>query len=244
MLEKLRPGWKRLIDPIARGLVSLGVTANAVTIIGAVGTTIVGILTGLTGWLLEGAIVLTIFVVFDSLDGSVAALTTGGTKFGSFLDSSLDRVADWGVMLGVLIYFYVQQTTWSQVTNMSRNDIYSIVGMGCTMYAVMTSFVTPYVRAKAESLGVEAKGGVATRSDRLTIILIGMGLTGIFHWNLLLVITMALLDILGTITVVQRILEVAHGLGDEKNHLTRTDAYGRVHQRIENYSNSEETPQA
>ncbi|EFA23078.1 CDP-alcohol phosphatidyltransferase [Bifidobacterium gallicum DSM 20093 = LMG 11596] len=233
MLEKLRPGFKRFIEPIARGLVRLGVTANAVTVVGAVGTTIVGIWAGLTGWLFEGAVVLTLLVIFDSLDGSVAALTTGGTKFGSFLDSTLDRVADWGVMMGVLIYFYMQQVAWSQVTNMTRNDLISIVGMCCTLYAMMTSFVTPYVRAKAESLGVDAKGGIATRSDRLTIILIGMALTGLFHANLILVVTMALLDLLGTITVVQRIMEVDHGIDEEPRQHGQMDAYGYVHEHEE-----------
>ena len=95
MLEKLRPWFKHLIEPIARGLAKMGLTANAVTIIGAVGTTIVGIATGITGWMFWGALVLAVLVVFDSLDGSVAAITTGGTKFGAFLDSTLDRIADW-----------------------------------------------------------------------------------------------------------------------------------------------------
>lgn len=105
MLEKLRPWFKRLIAPIARALTRMGITANAVTVIGAVGTTIVGIASGITGWMFWGALVLTILVVFDSLDGSVAAITTGGTKFGAFLDSTLDRIADWAVLLGCIIYF-------------------------------------------------------------------------------------------------------------------------------------------
>ncbi len=95
MLEKLRPWFKRIINPIAKGMVKIGLTANAVTVIGAVGTTIVGIATGITGWLFWGALVLTLLVIFDSLDGSVAQLTNGGTHFGAFLDSTLDRVADW-----------------------------------------------------------------------------------------------------------------------------------------------------
>ena len=103
MLEKLRPWFKRIINPIARGMVRMGLTANAVTVIGAVGTTIVGIATGITGWLFWGALVLTLLVIFDSLDGSVAKLTNGGTHFGAFLDSTLDRVADWAVLLGVII---------------------------------------------------------------------------------------------------------------------------------------------
>ena len=62
MFEHLRRPWKRIIAPIARGLVHLGVSANGVTIIGAVGTTLVAIVIGFTGWLLPGAIVLAILV--------------------------------------------------------------------------------------------------------------------------------------------------------------------------------------
>ena len=90
MFEHLRGPWKRIIAPIARGLVRIGISANGVTIIGAVGTVVVAIATGLTGWLLPGAVVLAVLVAFDSLDGSVAALTGGGTQFGAFLDSTLE----------------------------------------------------------------------------------------------------------------------------------------------------------
>ena len=94
MLEHLRAPFKRLIEPFAKALVSLGLTANAVTVIGAIGTIVVAFATGITGWLFAGAVVLTLLVLADSLDGSIAALTTGGTQFGAFLDSTLDRIAD------------------------------------------------------------------------------------------------------------------------------------------------------
>jgi len=76
MLEHLRAPFKRLIEPFAKALVSLGLTANAVTVIGAIGTIVVAFATGITGWLFAGAVVLTLLVLADSLDGSIAALTT------------------------------------------------------------------------------------------------------------------------------------------------------------------------
>ncbi|MEE1295278.1 MAG: CDP-alcohol phosphatidyltransferase family protein [Bifidobacterium sp.] len=216
MLEKLRPWFKRLINPIAKGLVKCGLTANAVTVIGAVGTIVVGIATGITGWLFWGAVVLTILVIFDSLDGSVAALTTGGTRFGAFLDSTLDRVADWAVLLGVIIYFFEQIIGETLATGDQYGNWMAVAGMWCALYAVMTSFVTSYARARAQAVGAEAKGGVATRSDRLTIILIGMALTGLTHMDVWLMAAMAILAILGTITVFQRLHE-AHGLIGEED---------------------------
>ncbi|MBF1677832.1 MAG: CDP-alcohol phosphatidyltransferase family protein, partial [Scardovia wiggsiae] len=73
MFEKLRGPWRKIISPIARALVKLGVTANMVTIAGAVGTAFFAVLTGFTGWLLPGAAMITVMVIFDSLDGTVAA---------------------------------------------------------------------------------------------------------------------------------------------------------------------------
>lgn len=208
MLEKLRPAFKRAIEPIAKALVRMGLTADMITIIGAIGTTLVGIATGITGWLFWGAVALTVLVMFDSLDGSVAQLTTGGTKYGAFLDSSLDRIADWGVLMGVAIYFGREFLSASRPHPATTTDTVLIIGLACTLYAMMTSFVTPYVRARAESVGYEAKGGIATRSDRLTIIIIGLAITGLANLPLVLVIDMALLCVFGTITVFQRLFEV------------------------------------
>lgn len=206
MLEKLRPWFKHLIEPIARGLAKMGLTANAVTIIGAVGTTIVGIATGITGWMFWGALVLAVLVVFDSLDGSVAAITTGGTKFGAFLDSTLDRIADWAVLLGCIIYFFMRNS--STLLEQQRYDWICVSGMALALYSIMTSFVTSYARARAESVGYEAKNGIAARSDRLTIILVGMAICGLVNDPLWLMIDMAVLAVLGTITVFQRMHEV------------------------------------
>jgi CDP-diacylglycerol--glycerol-3-phosphate 3-phosphatidyltransferase len=216
MFEKLRGPFKMVIAPIARGLVSLGVTADMVTVIGAVGTIIVAVVTGVTGWMVPGALVLTVLVIFDSLDGSVAAITTGGTKFGAFLDSTLDRIADWAVLVAVMLFFELHSDWWYDGASAASPDYVRYIGIGCALYAVMTSFVTSYARARAESVGYEAKNGIATRSDRLVIILVGMFLTGLFHNGLWLMSFIVLLAALGTITVFQRIHEVHRQMnGDE-----------------------------
>ncbi|KJY50101.1 phosphatidylinositol phosphate synthase [Bifidobacterium mellis] len=209
MFEHLRRPWKRIIAPIARGLVRLGVSANGVTISGAVGTTLVAIATGFTGWLLPGAIVLAILVAFDSLDGSVAALTGGGTQFGGFLDSTLDRIADWAVLTGVIIYLRRHELAWVADGSHQSPDIWAQVGMAAALFAIMTSFVTSYARARAEAEGFEAKNGIATRSDRLVIILVGMALTGAGLPLAVLSCFLVLLALLGIVTVWQRISHVA-----------------------------------
>ena len=156
MLEHLRAPFKRLIEPFAKALVSLGLTANAVTVIGAIGTIVVAFATGITGWLFAGAVVLTLLVLADSLDGSIAALTTGGTQFGAFLDSTLDRIADWALLAGVVIFFILHADWWYDI-NRSSPDCISWIGIAAAMVSMMTSFVTSYARARAESVGFEVK---------------------------------------------------------------------------------------
>lgn len=206
MLERLRSPFKRLIAPVARWLVSLGLTANAVTVIGGVGTILAAVATGLTGWLFAGAAVMTVLVIFDSLDGSIATITTGGTPYGAFLDSTLDRIADWAVLVSVTLYF-ILHTPWSRTWTSAptASDVVAWTGIAAALVAVMTSFVTSYARARAESVGFEAKNGIATRSDRLAIILVGMALTGLTGIDAILTTDMVLLAVLGAVTVIQRV---------------------------------------
>ncbi|MGE4642789.1 phosphatidylinositol phosphate synthase [Bifidobacterium catenulatum subsp. kashiwanohense] len=206
MLEHLRAPFKKLIEPLAKALISIGLTANAVTVIGTIGTIVVAFVTGITGWLFAGAVVLTLLVLADSLDGSIAKLTTGDTQFGAFLDSTLDRIADWALLAGVIVFFILHADWWYDISR-SSPDYISWVGVGAAMVSMMTSFVTSYARARAESVGFEVKNGIATRADRLVIILVGMAITGLTHHGLWLAIDMVLLAVLGVVTVFQRVLE-------------------------------------
>lgn len=206
MLEHLRAPFKKLIEPLAKALISIGLTANAVTVIGTIGTIVVAFVTGITGWLFAGAVVLTLLVLADSLDGSIAKLTTGGTQFGAFLDSTLDRIADWALLAGVIVFFILHADWWYDISR-SSPDYISWVGVGAAMVSMMTSFVTSYAHARAESVGFEVKNGIATRADRLVIILVGMAITGLTHHGLWLAIDMVLLAVLGVATVFQRVLE-------------------------------------
>lgn len=206
MFEKLRGPWRKIISPIARALVKLGVTANMVTIAGAVGTAFFAVLTGFTGWLLPGAAMITVMVIFDSLDGTVAAQSGGGTAFGAFLDSTVDRIADWAVLLGVAIYLIRLKDFWT---------LWPQIGFWAALVSMMTAFVTSYIRARAQSIGLDAKNGIATRSDRLVIILVGMGLTGMGLPVAVLSCFMVLLAVLGAVTVGQR-LYIVYSSAKEK----------------------------
>ena len=137
---------KAIFTPLARVLARLGVTPNMVTVAGTVATVVIAVLCLPQGWIWQGAIGLAIVMFGDSVDGTLARMTTGGTRFGAFLDSTLDRlmvdspVRTWAIIAGIC----------------------SIVGAAAV----------PYARARAESVGVVAKLGIAERTDRL---IVGMG---------------------------------------------------------------------
>ncbi|WP_421789839.1 CDP-alcohol phosphatidyltransferase family protein [Gardnerella sp. DNF01192] len=213
MLESLRIGFKRIISPIAKLLVRLGVSANCVTIVGTIAVVIIAFVTAFTKQFVVGTIFLTIFVLADSLDGSVAAITTGGTKFGAFLDSTLDRIADWSLFSSVCICLYnsheKDMCTWISTLNGSA---IKYVGLLSCLVALMAAFVTSYTRARGQSINVDPKKGLITRADRVAVILVAMGLVGLTNQLFWLSFAMILLAIGGIITVFQRIFEVKHGL--------------------------------
>lgn len=199
MLEKIRQPFKRVIEPLARLIVRIGVSANAVTVIGTILTVLMALITGITGQLFWGAVGMTVLVLCDALDGSVAALAGGGTRFGAFLDSTLDRIADWAMLVSILIFFMWHTPVLS---------VWSQIGVWATVCALATSFLTPYARARAESINIEVKNGIATRADRILIILFSLAIVGLGAPVLILSCAMILLTILGIITVYQRIRKV------------------------------------
>lgn len=213
MLESLRSGFKRVIYPVAKLLVRLGVSANAITVVGTLAVVVISFVTAFTGQLFAGAIFLTIFVLADGLDGSVAALTTGGTRFGAFLDSTLDRIADWSLFMAVFICLWRSNNKnvciWMpSVIGMSLK----YAGLFTCLIALMAAFVTSYTRARGQSISVDPKSGLITRADRVALILVAIGLSGITNQLFWLSCSMILLSIGGIVTVIQRILEVKHGL--------------------------------
>ena len=150
---------KAIFMPLARVLARVGVTPNMVTVAGTAATVAIAVVCIPQGWIWQGGIALAVVMFGDSVDGTLARMTTGGTRFGAFLDSTLDRLGD-GAVFGSLTAYAVFQMgdsfvrTWAIIAG-----ICSIVGAAAV----------PYARARAESVGVVAKLGIA---DRL---IIGMG---------------------------------------------------------------------
>ena len=184
----LKPSVVRIITPLCRVLLRIGVTPDLMTIFG---TTIVvlGSFTLLSnGHILSSIVVIGLALLTDLLDGTMARISEKGpTIWGNFLDSTLDRIADGAILVSLAIYLHNQQ-----------DSLFTVV-----LLTLPLSALVPYTRAKAESLGIECKGGFAERTERLLI----LGLAGVLDlfgidWGIGLGVWSLL--ILSSITVLQR----------------------------------------
>lgn len=181
----------RLFTPIARALLRLGLTPNAVTVIGTLGVSTGALVFYPLGELFWGTVFITLFVFSDLIDGLMARLSDTGSAFGGFLDSVLDRVQDGAVFLGLLIWYFTG----------GENTFIAVAAAVCLLLGMLVS----YIRAKAESLGYSADVGIAERPERMVFTLVFVGFTGLgLHENVLLGVLL-LLCLASLLTVVQRI---------------------------------------
>jgi CDP-diacylglycerol--glycerol-3-phosphate 3-phosphatidyltransferase len=194
MLNRFRASWTKLLTPIAKLLIRLGVSPDAVTLAGTVGVVGGALVFFPRGELLVGVLVITAFVFSDMLDGTMARMSGTSSKWGAFLDSTLDRLGDAAIFGGLVLYFAGHED----------NDPLAALAL----YCLVMGSVTSYARARAESLGMEARGGLAERADRLVAILVMTGLSAIFDVPELIPVTLAVLAVASTVTVVQRVLSV------------------------------------
>lgn len=192
MLERFRAFWTRFWSPVAHLLIRMGVSANTVTLVGTIGVCAGALVFFPTGHLLIGVLVITAFVFSDIIDGYMARTTGKSSKFGAFWDSTLDRFGDAAIFGGLVLYFAGPK---------GDSYLYLCVALYCLVMGAITS----YARARAESLGMTAKGGIAERADRLVAILVMTGLGAIFGTPVLMYVTLWVLAVANTVTVLQRI---------------------------------------
>lgn len=182
-----------LITPVCRGLLRMGVSANSITIVGAFGVAVSSIYFFGKGDFFLGTLVVSLFVLSDLFDGTMARLSnTQGTHWGALLDSTLDRVSDAAIAIGIWVYLFN-----------SDSDLHFLA-----IALLFLSGLIPYIRAKAESLGIDCSVGVAERAERLIITLVGTGLYGLGVESAL-TIALSILLIICLVTVIQR-LKVVH----------------------------------
>lgn len=192
----VKPLITRLINPVVKSAVRIGITANAVTITGGLGTVVSALYFYPRGDLFLGTLVIAFFALSDLFDGAIARLRGGaGTAWGGFLDSTIDRVTDSAILIGVLLYFI---------------DVDGLVAL-LILISLVTGGLIPYIRAKAESMKIDCSGGIAERTERIVIALTAIGFYGL-GIEIAALVGFSLLAFLGLITVLQRIVIVHRAL--------------------------------
>lgn len=208
-----------IATPVATFLGRLGLTPNALTVIGFLGTCLAAWAAGSQLWLLAGVLVL-VFGVFDLFDGTLARATGKVSRFGAFLDSTLDRAGESIVYVGIAL--------GCLSAGFGNGAVFAAAAMGA-------AFMVSYTRAKSESLGFTpatgmANIGLAPREVRIAILVVGLFLTstsgtfvnpcipdtvcdifspaGYVLGSTYLGGTLLLISILATVTAIQRILHV------------------------------------
>jgi CDP-diacylglycerol--glycerol-3-phosphate 3-phosphatidyltransferase len=207
--NETRDRLRGVARPLALAFGRIGLTPNALTVIGFLGTCVAGVAAASQLWLAAGILVI-VFGIFDMFDGALARATGRASRFGAFLDSTLDRTGESLVLAGIAY---------------GAADAGHPVLAGLAATAIAFASVVTYARAKAEVLGLKGDVGVAPRPERLVILAIGLALAAqpwsrdaivgaLGNGNTWLTIALALITILSAITVVQRIVVVRRQLNE------------------------------
>lgn len=188
-----------VFGPVARGLVRIGISPDAVTVTGTVLTV------GLALWLLPlGHFVVAPFaiaavVLADSVDGLMARALGRSSRWGAFLDSTLDRLSDAAIFAGLLLWAVREDEAW--------------IIAGALTCLVLGNLVS-YARARAEGLGLTASGGIAERADRLVVVLVAILVVGLGAPVWVLGAALGLLAAASLFTVGQRFAAVRRQTGE------------------------------
>lgn len=204
-LESLRGRVYSVIDPVLQALVRNQVHPNALTTLGFLVTLAAGLMFHQHHVRFAGFLIL-LGGFFDILDGQVARLTRLGSKFGAFFDSTLDRISEIAVFMGILsLYNDYEQPGDLDLAFRGLGDVGMIY---LVMLAMAGSLMISYTRARAEALGLDCRVGLMPRAERVVL----LGSAALFFgeaWHgLVLKIVIVILAVLTNLTAVQRIIWV------------------------------------
>lgn len=181
-----------VVEPLAKGLLKIGLTPNATTIAGTALTVLSSVALIPTGHLVWAAVLSLFFAAFDMVDGTMARLRGGGTAFGATLDASCDRLTD-GALFGAIAMWliYVEGA--------------APVNVAVCLAVLVLSQTISYIKARGEAGGLTIVGGLIERPERLILGLGGLALEG-FGVPHAVVVSLWILVIGSAFTVVQRLL--------------------------------------
>ena len=191
--EWVKEGGRAVLAPVVRLAIALHLTPNTITVIGLLITIVAAVMIA-NGLLLPGAAVLTAGSLLDAVDGALARAQGGGTAFGSFLDSTLDRAGEATLFIGIggWMLTSLEAPTWPMLA---------------LMLALAGSFLVSYSHARAEGIGLAANVGLAPRTERLVLVIAGVALAGL-GYSAGLIGSVVVIAALTVATVIQRIWHV------------------------------------
>lgn len=228
-------GWyevegRRVARSVAKSLLrGSHISPNVVTVTGTVLNGVAAVLLFHEKYLIS-MIVFVLGSLLDAMDGAVAKVTGQVTAFGGFLDSTLDRVSE-GLMLGGLgLLFSQQDGPWTQ---------HQPWPLAACFVALASSYLVSYTRARAEALGVECKGGLASRTERIVVLAVGLFLAE--FWPSAIEYTAYVLAVAAALTVLQRIAHVKRALPD--GHKPRQGSRSNKTNGASNHEQFEPEPQ-
>jgi CDP-diacylglycerol---glycerol-3-phosphate 3-phosphatidyltransferase len=191
--EVVRKYSRGFLEPLARYISATGLSPNVVTIIGFL--LMIGVAIVLSqGYLVLGGILITGVALFDGIDGAMARMMGRTSRFGAFLDSTLDRFSEAVIFLGLFIHF------------IGENRHQELILIYAT---VVGSLMVSYARARAEGIGVPLKEGLFTRFERVFLLVVGL----LFNW---LTLVLWILAIFSNLTAIQRMYLVWRITGGEE----------------------------
>jgi len=196
--QAVRDGFVKLVGPFARALIRWGVSPNTITTVGALVVIASAVAFGM-GKMHWGGALLLASGIFDILDGQVARNGNRASTFGAFYDSTLDRVGETAVFLGIAVWFAQGGVPAARMP----------LAVGLAITALSASMLVSYTRARAEGLGLECKVGIAQRAERFVVLGVSTVVFGAGREGALLFWIVVVLAAVTAITVVQRVIYVA-----------------------------------
>jgi len=185
----------RITEPVIRLLAATPISPNTLTWLGFLLTVGAAALIA-TGHLLAAGLVVLFAGLFDILDGALARRTNRTTRFGGILDSTLDRLSEAALLMGILVLFLLVEEQSVIFTLITKE--WSILLVGLTL---ISSVLVSYIRARAEALGLECQVGLFTRAERVVVLVLGLLINQV-------VIALAIIVVLSFVTAGQRLVYV------------------------------------
>ena len=203
--QEVMEGTYWAIEPIVKGLVALGITANHLTWSALVFGLAAGVACGF-GLLGLACVLATVSTILDILDGQVARLTKSGSNRGELLDAAVDRYTEFAFLGGLMIFFRA-----------------SVPYMVLTLAALLACFMVSYASAKAEALQVSPPRGLMRRHERAVYMITGAGLSAMFGdyvharipelpWEVFAVAGLLAVAVIGNVAAVLRLVRIGRAL--------------------------------